>query len=518
MPEAVYIDLSPSRAADPQEVRRAVCGKTGRDLSSDRLRIFRRSIDARKPRIRVHLGVSVYADGEPLANETPIFRYRDVHHAAPVIIVGSGPAGLFAALRLIELGIKPIVLERGKQVKFRRKDVAALNRRGQLDTESNYAFGEGGAGTFSDGKLYTRSKKRGDHVRVLQRFHQHGADERILIDAHPHIGSNRLPQIVSAMRSTIEDHGGEIHFGLRVSGIWRSNERAVGVAGDGGHRVAGSAVILATGHSAGDVYRMLAEQRIAIEAKPFAMGVRVEHPQELVDRIQYHGHGRGDFLPAAAYRLTRQVAGRGVYSFCMCPGGIIVPAATRNESIVVNGMSFAKRNSAYANAGIVVEIRLGDVPGIHSDGALAGLLFQRQLERTAFQNGGGEAAAPAQRLDDFVANRPSSSLPDCSYPPGVVASPLHQWLPDFIRCRLQEGFKNFGRSMKGFLTNEAAVVGVESRTSSPVRIPRDLRTLQHGSVSGLFPCGEGAGYAGGIVSCAVDGERVAEAVSRYLHG
>jgi len=516
MPETVFIDLSPSQAADPQEILQAVSAKIGRRLSHDGLRVFRRSIDARKSRIQVHLGVRVYADDEPLTGDEPEFAYCDVHRAAPVVIVGAGPAGLFAALRLVELGVKPIVLERGQEVRARCKDVAALNRRGLLNPESNYAFGEGGAGTFSDGKLYTRSKKRGDHMRVLHRFHQHGADERILIDTHPHIGSNRLPQIVTAMRATIESHGGEIHFGQKVCRLWLSGGRAAGVVLEDGHRVAGSAVILATGHSAGDVYRMLADQGIVIEAKPFAMGVRVEHPQELIDRIQYHGQDRGAFLPAASYALARQVDGRGVYSFCMCPGGIIVPAATREDSVVVNGMSFAKRNSVYANAGIVVEIQLADIPNVPSSGPLAGLVYQRQLERTALQHGGGNVIAPAQRLADFVTNRPSSSLPACSYPPGVAVSPLHQWLPRHIGRRLQDGLRAFGHQMKGFLTNEAVVVGVESRTSSPVRIPRDPHNLQHDGLSGLFPCGEGAGYAGGIVSCAIDGERVAAAVGRYI--
>jgi hypothetical protein len=394
--------------------------------------------------------------------------------------------------------------------------VAALNRRGLLDCESNYAYGEGGAGTFSDGKLYTRSKKRGDHGRVLHRFHQHGAEARILVDAHPHIGSNRLPQIVSAMRTTIVSHGGEVHFGRKVVRLKITDRRATGVILDNGWNVGGAAVILATGHSAGDVYRMLADQGIAIEVKPFAMGVRVEHPQKLIDRIQYHGRERGPFLPPASYSLVRQIDGRGVYSFCMCPGGIVVPAATQQQSVVVNGMSFAKRNSGYANAGMVVEIRLSDIPDIPSAGSLGGLIYQQALECTAFDHAGGQMAAPAQRLVDFVANRASSSLPPCSYPPGVVASPMHQWLPDPICRRLQAGFKAFGGKMKGFLTNDALVVGVESRTSSPVRIPRAPRTLQHGSLPGLFPCGEGAGYAGGIVSCAVDGERVAVAVAGFL--
>ncbi len=516
MPELVVIDLTPSRAADLQEIRRAVAAKIGRRLTNERLRIVRRSVDARTPNIRVRLGVHMDTHGDPSPEARPLFSYRDVHRAAPVIIVGAGPAGLFAALRLIELGIRPVMLERGNAVDARRKDVAALNRRGVLQPDSNYAFGEGGAGTFSDGKLYTRSKKRGDHRRVLHRFHQHGAGDQILVDARPHIGSNRLPAIVTAMRATIESHGGRIHFGHTVRRLWCSGGRIRGIVLEDGRRIPGAAVVLATGHSAGDVYRMLADQKIAMETKPFAMGVRVEHPQPLIDRIQYHGQARGAFLPAADYRLVRQVDGRGVYSFCMCPGGIIVPAATQANGVVVNGMSFAKRNSSYANAGIVVEIRPEDFSGANADDALAGLVYQRQVEKRAFDHSGGAMTAPAQRLADFVAGRPSSRLPDCSYPPGVVASPLHQWLPDRIGDRLQKGFSAFGRMMRGFLTNDAVVVGVESRTSSPVRILRNPRTLQHDGLAGLFPCGEGAGYAGGIVSCAVDGERVAEAVGNYL--
>ena len=478
--------------------------------------VVRRSVDARKRPVRVNLGVHVYGDGETLSPERPVFAYRDVRSAAPVVIVGAGPAGLFAALRLVELGLKPVVVDRGRPVKARRRDVAALNRRGVLDSESNYAFGEGGAGTFSDGKLYTRSRKRGDHRRVLHRFHQHGADGHILYDAHPHVGSNRLPGIVSAMRATIEAHGGEIHFKQKAVGLSVSCGRATGVILADGHHIEGRAVVLATGHSARDVYEMLMDKKIALEAKPFAMGVRVEHPQGLIDRIQYHGQPRGGYLPAAAYNLARQVDGRGVYSFCMCPGGFIVPASTQEDALVVNGMSFSKRNSPYANAGIVVEIRLADIPRLESSGPLAGLNYQRALEQTASLNGGGGVTAPAQRLVDFVDNRLSDGLPACSYLPGVVASSLHQWLPDPIRRRLQVAFKAFDRTMKGFLTNDAVVVGVESRTSSPVRIPRDPKTLQHVSVRGLFPCGEGAGYAGGIASCAVDGERTAEAVVQYL--
>jgi len=518
MPETVFVDLPPERAADPKEIGRAVAANLGRRVAADRCRIIRRSIDARTARIRVRLGVQVFSDGESVAPEHPVFGYREVVHAPPVIVVGFGPAGIFASLRLIEAGLKPVVIERGKKVKFRRRDVAALNRRGLLNCESNYAYGEGGSGTFSDGKLYTRSKKRGDHSRVLHRFHQHGADARILVDAHPHIGSNRLPQIISAMRTTIVSHGGEVHFNRKVTRLKITDGRATGVVLDDGRQVEGAAVILATGHSAGGVYRMLMDQGIAIEAKPFAMGVRVEHPQKLIDRIQYHGQERGDFLPPASYSLVRQIDGRGVYSFCMCPGGIVVPAATQPQSAVVNGMSFSRRNSGYANAGMAVETRLEDIPDLQTTGPLGGLIYQRTLERTAFDHAGEQMLAPAQRLVDFVASRASSSLPPCSYPPGVVASPLHQWLPEPIRRRLQAGFKAFGTSIKGFLTNDAVVVGVESRTSSPVRIPRDSRTLQHASLPGLFPSGEGAGYAGGIVSCAVDGERVGAAVAGFLKG
>ncbi|WP_319408621.1 FAD-dependent oxidoreductase [uncultured Desulfosarcina sp.] len=516
MAEDVSLNLSPRQAASPEEIQRALALKIGREISVGRYVIVRRSVDARKRRVRMNLGVRVYAEDEALTPERPEFRYRDVRSAAPVVIVGAGPAGLFAALRLVELGLKPVVIERGKSVNARRRDVAALNRRGILDHESNYAFGEGGAGTFSDGKLYTRSRKRGDHRGVLHRFHQHGADERILYDAHPHIGSNRLPEVVAAMRATIEAHGGEIQFQQKVVGLSLSGGQMSGIILEDGNRIESRAVVLATGHSARDVYEMLMDQGIALAAKPFAMGVRVEHPQRLIDRIQYHGQARDEYLPAAAYNLVQQVDGRGVYSFCMCPGGFIVPASTQDDALVVNGMSFSRRNSPYANAGIVVEITLADIPELQSAGPLAGLDYQRSFEQAAFGNGGGGMVVPAQRLADFVDNRPSNRLPACSYPPGVVASPLHQWLPDPIRRRLQTAFKVFDRKMKGFLTNDAVVVGVESRTSSPVRIPRDPQTLQHVSVRGLFPCGEGAGYAGGIVSCAVDGERTADAVFHYI--
>ena len=397
MPEDVSLSLSPREAAGPEGIHRALARTIGRSVAADRVVVIRRSVDARQRPVRVNLGVRIYGDGETLMPERPVFAYRDVRSAAPVVVVGAGPAGLFAALRLVELGLKPVVVDRGKPVKARRRDVAALNRRGVLDSESNYAFGEGGAGTFSDGKLYTRSKKRGDHRRVLHRFHQHGADGHILYDARPHIGSNRLTEIVSAMRATIEAHGGEIHFQQKVVGLSVSGGRATGVLLADGHPIEGRAVVLATGHSARDVYQMLMDHKIDLEAKPFAMGVRVEHPQKLIDRIQYHGQPRGEYLPAAEYSLAHQVDGRGVYSFCMCPGGFIVPASTQDDTLVINGMSFSKRNSPYANAGIVVEIRLADVPRLDSSGPLAGLNYQRAMEQAASVNGGGGVIAPAQR-------------------------------------------------------------------------------------------------------------------------
>ncbi len=516
MPTTVSLVLSPRQAADPQEIATVLARKTGQAAQALRYVITRHSIDARKRPVRVSMSIKLYAVGETIDPPLPDFMFQNVHQAPPVVIVGAGPAGLFAALRLLELGLKPVVVERGKPVDHRRRDVAALNRRGLLDTESNYAFGEGGAGTFSDGKLYTRSKKRGDHRQVLQLFCHHGADPAILAAAQPHIGSNRLPGIIQAMHDTIVAHGGEIHFQQPVTGLRIVGGRAVGVLLKDGGGIDGRAVILATGHSARDIYAMLMGQGIALEAKAFAMGVRVEHPQRLIDCIQYHGEPRGKYLPAAAYRLVQQVDGRGVYSFCMCPGGIIVPASTEEDALVVNGMSFAKRNAPFANAGIVVEIALDDIPGGATENPLAGLAYQQSLERLAHQHGGGGVVAPAQRLTDFISNRPSTTLPACSYPPGVTASAVSGWLPRTITHRLQAAFKAFDRRMKGFVTNDALVVGVESRTSSPVRIPRDPLTLQHVRVEGLFPCGEGAGYAGGIVSCAVDGQRAAEAVMRYL--
>ncbi|MGB4327364.1 MAG: FAD-dependent oxidoreductase [Tenuifilum sp.] len=517
MPHDISIVLRPDEAANETAVVRAIARKI--DIPTDSIRhyyITRKSIDARKGKVLVNLCVRVFIGEEKIIDERPIFNYNDVRNAMPVIIVGAGPAGLFAALRLIELGFKPIVIERGKSVSHRKRDIAMLNREHQLNPDSNYAFGEGGAGTFSDGKLYTRSKKRGDYRRILQALVDHGADPAILYEAHPHIGTNRLPGIITRIRETILQHGGEVLFSSRVTEIIIDSGQAVGVKLADGQRINGKAVILATGHSARDIYHMLHNQSIALEAKPFAMGVRVEHPQALIDAIQYHGIPRSEYLPAAAYSLVHQVEGRGFYSFCMCPGGFIVPAATGTDEVVVNGMSPSNRNSRWANSGIVVEIRLDDLADFAQHGIFAGLEFQAELERLAKQHGGYGVQAPAQRLVDFVEGRFSSNLPTCSYHPGLNSSEMHLWLPERIGFRLREGFKAFGKKMKGFLTNDAVILGVESRTSSPIRIPRDPETLQHSHLSGLFPSGEGAGYAGGIVSSALDGSIVADAVARYV--
>ncbi|RPH29080.1 MAG: FAD-binding protein [Bacteroidales bacterium] len=519
MPVEISIELSPSQAADENYLKKAIAHKL--NIKVDRVgefRIIRKSIDARKANIKVNLGVRVFDADEEVDSDAPVFNYQDVRNAKPVVIVGAGPAGLFAALRLIELGLKPILIERGKQVSDRKRDIASLSREHNLNPDSNYAFGEGGAGTFSDGKLYTRSKKRGDFKRVLYSLYNHGADEDILYEAHPHIGTNKLPRVITKIRETITEHGGEFYFNSRVERIQIRNEIAIGVKLVDGQIINGVAVILATGHSAKDIYKSLVDHKIEIEAKPFAMGVRVEHPQELIDSIQYHGAKRDEYLPAAIYNLVHQVNGRGVYSFCMCPGGFIVPAATSPGEVVVNGMSPSMRNSRFANSGIVVEVKLEDLSSYSKHGVLAGLEFQNDLELLAGRHGASGVKAPAQRLVDFVEGKNSSSLPICSYHPGVTPSSMHEWLPDLISKRLQIGFTEFGKKMRGFLTNEALILGVESRTSSPVRIPRNPETLQHIRVKGLFPSGEGAGYAGGIVSSAVDGERCAEGVASYLNG
>jgi uncharacterized FAD-dependent dehydrogenase len=477
------------------------------------LKILKRSIDARGRNVLYRMQVQVYL-GEPYIPERYEVNYTHVKHGRRVLIAGAGPAGLFAALRCIELGLKPVILERGKDVKQRRRDLANINKQGVVNPESNYCFGEGGAGTYSDGKLYTRSTKRGDVNAVLKTFVAHGTTEDILVDARPHIGTNKLPQIITAMRETILNAGGEVHFDAKVTGLKVAFGNITGVKLSSGEELKADAVILATGHSARDVFEMLHNQQIIIEAKPFALGVRIEHPQEIIDRAQYHCDHRGPDLPPSYYNLVEQVDGRGVFSFCMCPGGIIAPCATEDKEIVVNGWSPSKRNNPFANSGTVVQVDLADVQGSDTD-PLKMLRFQQEAERLAFTAGGGSLVAPAQRMVDFTQRRLSADLPVNSYLPGTKPVLLDEVLPEWISGRLRKALPIFGRKMKGYFTNEAILVGVESRTSSPVKIPRDRETLQHPQVAGLFPCGEGAGYAGGIVSAAIDGINCANAVKNY---
>ncbi|WP_159021822.1 NAD(P)/FAD-dependent oxidoreductase [Formosa sp. L2A11] len=476
------------------------------------IKVLRKSIDARKPAIIFNYKVAVYIN-EPLPETSSYnFDYKDVSKAKPVHIIGFGPAGMYAALRCIELGFKPIVLERGKNVKDRRRDLKAINQDHFVNEDSNYCFGEGGAGTYSDGKLYTRSLKRGDVRRIFENLVYHGATDQILVDAHPHIGTNKLPKVVTSIRETILKYGGEVHFETRVTDFTITNNKIQAIQLLNGEELTANRVILATGHSARDIFYLLDKKKIAIEAKSFAMGVRVEHPQHIIDSIQYHCSGeRNELLPAASYGLVQQVNGRGVYSFCMCPGGFIVPAATANGEVVVNGMSPSKRNNEFANSGIVVEINADkDLYKYEQFGALKALEYQKDLEKLAFTSGGRSQAAPAQRLTDFVEGRLSSDLNSTSYQPGIKSVPLHSLLPKLIGKSLRKGFESFGQKMKGYYTAEANIIGVESRTSSPVSIPRNEK-LEHPQIEGLFPCGEGGGYAGGIVSAAMDGERCAEA-------
>lgn len=481
------------------------------------VKVLRKSIDARKKDIIFNYKVAVYLN-EPIPEKSDyIFNYKDVSNAKEVHIVGFGPAGMYAALRCIELGYKPIVLERGKDVQKRRRDLKAINQDHFVNEDSNYCFGEGGAGTYSDGKLYTRSLKRGDVRRIFENLVFHGATEQILIDAHPHIGTNKLPKIIQNIRENILKFGGEVHFETRVTDFIVKNNKLQAIQLQNGQEMSVNSVILATGHSARDVYELLHKKEIALKAKSFAMGVRVEHPQEIIDQIQYHCSGeRDELLPAAAYSLVHQVNNRGVYSFCMCPGGFIVPAATANGEVVVNGMSPSKRNNKFANSGIVVELDIDrDFKKYEKFGALKGLEFQKDLEKIAFYAGGRTQTAPAQRLGDFIDGKLSTDLNDCSYQPGLKSAPLHSLLPKIIGSRLRKGFAAFGQKMHGYHTNEANIIGVESRTSSPVNIPRK-ENLEHTEIEGLFPCGEGGGYAGGIISAAMDGERCAEAAIAKL--
>lgn len=514
------IILTPSEAFGSSQLEDVLFEKTGLDKTKWRIIPRKRSIDARGRNVRVRVLIDVVPAAEPSPDISWQKPENYVGNAEPVIIVGCGPAGLFAALRLSEKGLKPIILERGSAVQQRRRDLAAINRFHQVNPESNYCFGEGGAGTYSDGKLYTRSTKRGSVKRIMEVLVAHGAHPDILIDAHPHIGTNKLPKLIEQMRHTVLVCGGEIYFNTRVDDLLIRNDCVVGVVTQHNDVVQARAVILATGHSARDVFTLLQGRGLALQVKPFALGVRVEHPQQLIDSIQYHCSSARDYwLPPAPYSLSFQVVKprqRGVFSFCMCPGGFIVPAATRPGEVVVNGMSPSRRDSRFANSGIVVTVSPPDFEPYSEHGALAGMYFQADIEEKACEAAGGTQAAPALRLTDFLYNRLSGSLPECSYQPGLTAADFRYFLPPFILEALQEGFKVFGKKMRGYLTEEAVVVGVESRTSSPVRIPRHEVTLQHPQVKGLFPCGEGAGYAGGIVSAAMDGERCAEAAADFI--
>ena len=528
MIQEYQLRILPEIAANEQQLKTYLSQEKGlnlRDVTS--LRILKRSIDARQRTIFVNLKVRVYLNEMPTDDEYERTIYNKVEDKPQVIVVGAGPGGLFAALRLIELGLRPVVVERGKDVRERKKDLAQISREHRVDPESNYSFGEGGAGAYSDGKLYTRSKKRGNVDKILNVFCQHGASTAILVDAHPHIGTDKLPRVIENMRHTIIECGGEVHFETRMDALIIEKGEVKGIETQTGKTFLGP-VILATGHSARDVYRWLAANKVPSEEKGIAVGVRLEHPAGLIDQIQYHNrNGRGKYLPAAEYSFVTQVEGRGVYSFCMCPGGFIVPAASGPEQVVVNGMSPSNRGSRWSNSGMVVEIQPEDImnnerltmndeaEGSHPE--LAVLRFQEELERQCWLQGGRRQTAPAQRMADFTRRKLSYDLPESSYSPGLISSPLHFWMPEFITGRLSQGFQQFGRSSHGFLTNEAVMIGVETRTSSPVRIVRDKDTLQHITLRGLFPCGEGAGYAGGIVSAGIDGERCAEAVAQFMN-
>lgn len=532
MQQQITLRLLPSLAADETAIKNEIAAATGKSAAAiNGFYIYKQSIDARSKQALVNLTVQAFIN-EPVQQRPEIeFTFADVHAASKkVIIVGAGPAGLFAALRLIELGIKPVVIERGKDVRARRRDLAALNKQGEVNPESNYCFGEGGAGTYSDGKLYTRSSKRGSIDRILQLFVRFGAEEKILYQSHPHIGTNKLPHIITAMRDFIITCGGEIQFETKLTNFITERDILKGIEINHTEKIYADAVILATGHSARDIFELLHQNNILIEAKPFALGVRIEHPQALIDSIQYRCPVRGEFLPPASYSLVEQVQGKGVFSFCMCPGGIIAPAATSPGELVVNGWSPSKRNNAFANSGMVVTVdakdaflyfkkqrtnpvAIGSDKQLNEDDPLLLLKFQQAIEQKAFIAGGGKFVAPAQRIVDMFDKKTSATLPDCSYLPGISSNDLSTVLPGFIYDDLRLAFKVFGQKMRGYFTNEAIAVATESRTSSPVRIPRDNETLQHPQIKGLYPCGEGAGYAGGIVSAAMDGERVAALIA-----
>ncbi len=525
MIQEYQLRVTPRQAAENDALKEYLAQEKGfnrQDITH--VRILKRSIDARQRNIFVNLKVRVYINEEPLDDAFIPISYPDVTAQPSVVVVGAGPGGLFAALRLIERGLRPVVIERGKNVHDRKKDLAKITTTQQVDEESNYCFGEGGAGAYSDGKLYTRSKKRGSVEKILHVFCQHGASTAILADAHPHIGTDKLPRVIENMRNTIIKSGGEVHFQTKMTVLETDGQRVIGVRAvrmtDQQELSFRGPVILATGHSARDVYRYLYASGIQIEAKSLAIGVRLEHPSVLIDQIQYHNkNGKGQYLPTAEYSFVTQVEGRGVYSFCMCPGGFVIPAATGKEQLVVNGMSPANRGTRWSNSGMVVEIHPEDVMAQGTDApgdALLMMHYQEQLERECWKQGNQRQTAPAQRMNDFVNNKHSNDLPSSSYAPGLVVSDLHTWLPPFISHRLQQGFKEFGRRSKGFLTNEAVMIAVETRTSSPVRIMRMPDTLMHVTMEGLFPCGEGAGYAGGIVSAGVDGERCADCCADYL--
>ena len=524
MIQEYQIRILPEQAANEEGIKRYLAKEKGLDARTlNKVRVLKRSIDARQRTIFVNLKVRAYINEMPQDDQYVHTEYPDVSSRPRVIVVGEGPGGLFASLRLIELGYRPVVLERGKDVRERKKDLSNITKTQKVDCESNYCFGEGGAGAYSDGKLYTRSKKRGSVDKILNVFCQHGANTNILADAHPHIGTDKLPRVIENMRNTIINCGGEVHFQTKMTRFILEGDRVIGVEAvnlvTGAEENYRGPVILATGHSARDVYRYLASSKIEIEAKGIAVGVRLEHPSQLIDQIQYHNkNGRGKYLPAAEYSFVTQVDGRGVYSFCMCPGGFVIPAATGPEQLVVNGMSPSNRGTAWSNSGMVVETHPEDVVQSEEElkDPLSMMYFQERVEKLCWQQANMKQTAPAQRMADFVNNRLSYDLPKSSYAPGIISSPLHFWMPSFISKRLQEGFKTFGKNAHGFLTNEATLIAMETRTSSPVRIVRDRDTLMHVRIQGLFPCGEGAGYAGGIVSAGVDGERCAEMCAEYL--